>query len=36
MSPDHKVSRLSSFLSFLVLHCSGSFLSMSGHIPGCP
>ena len=36
MIPDQKVSRLSSFLLYLMSHCSGSYLSMSGHFPGCP
>jgi len=35
MSPDQKASRLSSFLSYLMSHCDVSFLSMSGHFPGC-
>jgi len=36
MSPDQKSSRLISFLSYLMSHCDGSFLSMSGHFRGCP
>ena len=36
MSPDLKVSGLSSFLSYLMSHSDGSFWSMSGHFPGCP